>query len=1031
MAKVSKSNKVDNSEPGHQRLYSLFMQTPAMIAVCKGPDMVFEFANPLYLKVVGKTDAVIGKPALEAMPELKGQPILKVLQEVYDTGKSFIGNEVPVKIDINNDGRPENVYFNFVYQAIKNKEGVVDGIMTHAVDVTDQVIARKKAEDSEAKYRNLFNSIDQGFCVIEMMYDKKGKPIDYRFLETNKVFEKQTGLKKAVGKTVCELVPDFESHWFDRYGAVAQTGKSSRFTDGSEAMGRWFDVDASRVGGPDSHKVAVLFTDITERKQAEKHLLDSEERFRIMADAAPNMVWALNPDGTLKYANQFAMNYLGTTYEEFVRQNWAPFIHQEDMPVVHQAIGQAIQSEEPYSQELRLRRKDGVYRWHLSQGAPSHNADGKLYGYVGSVIDIHDSKQAEALLRESEERFRVMADNVPAMVWITAPDGRCTYLNQQWYEYTGQTPATGLGLGWLDAVHAEDAEEAGRIFLQANKKRQPLSMEYRLRDNQGQYRWFMDAGVPKFNESGDFEGYIGMVTEIDARKQAEESLKEQLRITEAITSNATVCLFMIDTSGLVTYMNPAAAQVTGYTAEDVIGRPMHLLVHHSRPDGSPYPEVYCPLVQTYKLGESNPTHEDVFYRKDGSPFPALITGMPIIGSSGVQATVVEFRDITEEKRSLKNLEASEARLRFMAESMPQKVFTANAGGGADYFNPQWMEYTGLEIQQITDWGWAKFVHPDDADKYIRLWKRVVQTGEPFEMEHRIRGKDGDYHWHITRAHAMRDDCGNIIKWIGSSTDIEAVKRTLSRKEQLEEMTTNLKEQQIQLIALNEAKDEFISLASHQLRTPATGVKQYLGMLMQGYAGDLTESQQEFLRTADESNERQLRIVNDLLKVARVDSGKLRLQKETTDLVALVEAVIEEQAPNFADRSQHISFVHKTPVVEAAIDQTLFRMVLENLIDNAHKYTDAGRNIQVEVRKLKKSVIFSVEDEGAGIAQEDIEKLFQKFLRLDNPFSVSSGGTGLGLYLAKKVVDLHKGSVSVTSELGRGTTFTIKLPVTHE
>ena len=227
----------------HRTSYDLFAQTPAMIAITRGREFLFEFTNPLYLRAVGKTEAIIGKPLLEAMPELKGQPIMKILRDSYKTGKSYTGNEVLVNLDVKNSGIAEERYFNFVYQPLKDGSGKVYGTMTHAVDVTEQVLSRKNVEISEAKYKDLFNSISQGFCVIEMIFDKQNKPVDYRFIETNNLFEQQAGLKDVIGKTIVELVPNIESRWIEKYGKVALTGKPLRFTDGSEAMmGRWFDA---------------------------------------------------------------------------------------------------------------------------------------------------------------------------------------------------------------------------------------------------------------------------------------------------------------------------------------------------------------------------------------------------------------------------------------------------------------------------------------------------------------------------------------------------------------------------------------------------------------------------------------------------------------------------------------------------------------------------------------------------------------------------------------------------------------------
>jgi len=238
----------------------------------------------------------------------------------------------------------------------------------------------------------------------------------------------------------------------------------------------------------------------------------------------------------------------------------------------------------------------------------------------------------------------------------------------------------------------------------------------------------------------------------------------------------------------------------------------------------------------------------------------------------------------------------------------------------------------------------------------------------------------------------------------------------------------IEEQRIQhYIELNRSKDEFISIASHQLRTPATGVKQYVGMLLEGFAGEVTESQQAMLEKAYESNERQLRIVSDLLKVAQVDAGKVMFKKEAVALNDLVQDVIREQKDTFAKRKQTLEYLPATDSPEAIVDHDTIRMVIENIIDNASKYSQDGKTITVRTRETLKYACVDVVDEGVGISKHDRSKLFEKFSRINNPLSTKVGGTGLGLYWAKKIVDLHDGSITVKSVQGTGATFTICLP----
>ena len=231
----------------------------------------------------------------------------------------------------------------------------------------------------------------------------------------------------------------------------------------------------------------------------------------------------------------------------------------------------------------------------------------------------------------------------------------------------------------------------------------------------------------------------------------------------------------------------------------------------------------------------------------------------------------------------------------------------------------------------------------------------------------------------------------------------------------------------QEVKLDRAKDEFISLASHQLRTPATGVKQYLTMVLEGYVGDITDAQRRFIQTANDSNDRQLRIIDDILKVAAADAGNLVLTKEKVDLVQLTKMVIAEQSSKFNRKNQVVTFNPSAAKIIAEVDKSAFRMVLDNLTDNAHKYTYNGKRIDIYIRKYRHRVVIAIKDQGTGIPKKDIGKLFNKFTRLKNPLSVSSGGTGLGLYWVKQILTLHNGEIKVVSTPGKGTSFIISVP----
>ena len=251
---------------------------------------------------------------------------------------------------------------------------------------------------------------------------------------------------------------------------------------------------------------------------------------------------------------------------------------------------------------------------------------------------------------------------------------------------------------------------------------------------------------------------------------------------------------------------------------------------------------------------------------------------------------------------------------------------------------------------------------------------------------------------------------------------------MRRHKSLQESVMDLQRRNEALLELNRTKDEFITIASHQLRTPATAIKQYLGLLLGGYSDPLTDDQRNFLQRAYESNERQLNIVNDILRIAQLDADKLRLNFKSNDLRDIVRKSAEQLLPEVAKREQTLEIKLPETKVPVVVDEGQLMMVIENLIENASHYSKKGKKIDVNLKKSKINAILAVTDEGVGIKKTDMGKLFQKFSRIPNPLSVEAGGSGLGLYWAEKIIKLHDGKIKVNSTAGKGTTFSVYLPL---
>jgi PAS domain S-box-containing protein len=272
----------------------------------------------------------------------------------------------------------------------------------YSLDITELKQVEEALRESEKRYRLLFESIDEGFCLIEVMFDENGKPSDWRFLETNPAFEKHNGLHEAEGKTILELAPNIEKGWLEIYGRVAITGEAVRFVQRSEALGRWFDLYAFRVGEPEQRRVAVLFSNITSRMQTEAALRESEQRFRTLVENVPQMIWVAASETEFLYFSPNWLEYTGTTLEENAKGGWDA-VHPEDLPATLEKWRVAVSTRKIFETEYRLRRADGEYRWHFARAVPTNHPDSNRTLWFGTTTDTQDQKHAQELLLRTEK----------------------------------------------------------------------------------------------------------------------------------------------------------------------------------------------------------------------------------------------------------------------------------------------------------------------------------------------------------------------------------------------------------------------------------------------------------------------------------------------------------------------------------------------------------------------------------------------------------------------------------------------------
>lgn len=467
--------------------------------------------------------------------------------------------------------------------------------------------------------------------------------------------------------------------------------------------------------------------------------------------------------------------------------------------------------------------------------------------------------------------------------------------------------------------------------------------------------------------------------------------------------------------------NDAMARMYGLEkAEQLVGVRLTELMDRNIPQNIAYLKAF--IASGYNL--HGVESEEVDTSGNTKYFLNSLVGIVVDGK--VQRAWGTQLDVTDQHKTTAELQRSQERLGLAIKVSRLGMWEWNVATSELTWSEELRKiYNVGENQKITYELYMSRIHEEDRQPMQQVIQNSMQTGMPYETEHRIVWPDGSVHWVYSRGQAFLQD-GKPVRMSGTCLNIDERKAA----EELKVRHALLSAERKELVRLNKSKDEFIALASHQLRTPATSVKQYLGMLLEGFAGDLklTDQQRRLLQTAYDSNQRQIEIVNDLLLIATLDAGKITLQKKPVEVISFLSEIIEEYQPKYAPKKQTLRFKHPEKTISVSFDDIRLRMAIENLLDNASKYSGDNTTIIVAAKQTVKGVSISVTDHGVGIAKGDFKKLFQKFSRVPNELSTSSGGSGLGLYWAQKIIKLHGGTLSIKSEVGKGSTFTVTLPL---
>lgn len=770
-----------------------------------------------------------------------------------------------------------------------------------------------------------------------------------------------------------------------------QTRERTSVTYISSATNCWLHVSLSLI----DEGLALFFQELLEPPPFQDASSRNEQAYRDLLESFVDGVTILAPDGLILDINQRPLADGHLRREEVIGKPlpdlpaWS--YDQEIRQRLCAAIARASKGE-TVRFEARIHPRADLSLDILMTITAHRDANQQVEYLICAGRDITERKRAE-------DELRTLLNAIPHFVWIMHSDGSAAYANQRWCDYTGKTLEQIRGEGWLQFIHPDDRLSIQQAWQIAVETGTPYEVVHRIQQgNTGDYRWFLARSIPYRDKQGAILYWVGTCTDIEEQKRAEQQLKE-----------------------------------------------------------------------------------------------------------------------------------SRENFRVLAETVPQLVWTTRPDGRLDYCNQRYCDLTQADFEQLRDYGWRQYLHPEDAERALTLRQQSLATGELFENEQRLRdGQTGEYRWFLARALPVRDEASQILKWFGTCTDIEEQKRIEQALRQSQERVSALMNSNIiginviegeQMVDANDTflrmtgytredlragrlnvieltapedrdrtrqahhelaiwqtltpyekeyicqdgsrlpvlaggvllqhhpfqaigflldnsarkeleqrKDTFISMASHELRNPLTALKLQTTLLHRQLSRQDSVDKAPALASMETQIHKITRLVEELLDVSKIRAGKLEYVWGPVDLDAMLREIAETMQQTHPG---HTIMVRGAAQVSLLGDRDRLGQVLTNLLSNAIKYSPDSPTIEMDLSTSPETVTIQVRDHGLGIPREQRDKIFDRFYRATNPRQKTISGLGMGLYIVAEIVKQHGGTITVDSTIGGGSTFTVTLPRTRD
>ena len=1003
---------------------------------------------------------MLGKTDYDILTIEDARKITKIKKQVIET-------DAPAHLEttlIDLEGKRQ--FFDGSYVPKHDALGRVDGLIGYFRNVTEQKLSEEALRESEERYRTLFNSLIEGFCIIEMIFDADNKPVDYRFLEINEAFEEQTGLHNAQGKLMRDLAPDHEEQWFEIYGKIAVTGEPAEFVNEAKALDRWFEVYAFRMGGSDSRKVAICFSDITERKKAENALREQNEISNAILNATTETLWLMDLDGDILGANETAAKRLGKSVAEVIGKNGFALTPQHVKELRQAKIremartGKSVQFQD---------ERDGIIFNHTFY--PVRDALGAVKGLVIFSRDITEQKKAEEALRISEERFRSMFERHQAVMLLIEPEsGSIVEANAAAQKYYGYSREVLLSLKISDINQLPKEKVAEELKKALEERRTNFVFPHRLAN--GDVRW-----VEVYSSPNDVQGkklLFSIIHDITDRKKGELEL---IQLNRTLSAHSKSSQAMMRAEHEENYLNEVCKIITndcgykmvwigfaengaqksvrpvasagfeqGYlekldiTWDDTergrgptgtairTGKPTRCMNMLTDPKFKPWREEairrgYASSVVFPLLNGNKAFGAISIYSKEPNAFVndeiTLLTDLSDDLAYGILSIRMQEARKSAEEAVLKERNFCNA----IIQTTSGLIVVLDPEGRIELFNHACEKATGYTYTELKGKPfWDYLLLPEERDTVKDVFNKIKEGNVNAEMEFENYWVKKDKSRRFIRwaNSALKNTNGKVELIIGTGIDMTDDK---INREKIDELNSFLMQKTTDLLAANKELESFSYSVSHDLRGPLRTIKGFSDILLEDYGDKFDANGQEFMRRIKSGADKMNELIDDMLSLAKISRQEMNV--EEIDLSAMVSAIIEELQQTEPQRSIETLIAQD---IHGRADARLVNIVLSNLIGNAWKYSSKIPHAVIEFGTVEISgeKTYFIKDNGAGFDMTHAKRLFTPFQRLhsENEFP----GTGIGLAIVSKVIQRHGGRIWPESEVGKGASFHFTLSV---